>query len=54
MNRDKPRFRYYADLRHGAFIFVTIDGIGWPPHGYPVVEMSADEVKAYLFPPEEE
>lgn len=48
MNSDKLNFRYFVDMRTGAFIFVTIDGIGWPPDGYPVLELSADDVKTFF------
>ena len=49
MKTEKKLYRYYADLRHGAFIFVTKDGVGWPPEGYPVVELPEDEVKQLIF-----
>lgn len=42
------KYRYFADLRHGSFIYVTVDGIGWPPVGYPVVELPEAEVLQYL------
>lgn len=48
MKTEKKLYRYYADLRHGAFIFVTVDGVGWPPEGYPVVELPEDEVKQLI------
>ena len=48
MKTEKKLYRYYADLRHGAFIFVTKDGVGWPPEGYPVVELPEDEVKQLI------
>ena len=43
-------YRYYGDLRHGAFIFVTKAGVDWPPEGYPVVELSEDDVRQLLDP----
>ena len=45
---EKKLYRYYADLRHGSFIFVTKDGVDWPPEGYPVVELPEDEVKQLI------
>lgn len=44
------KYRYFGDLRHGAFIFVVRaeDADNWPPEGYDVVEMSEDEVREYL------
>ena len=48
MKTEKKLYRYYADLRHGSFIFVTKDGVGWPPEGYPVVELSEEEVKTFI------
>lgn len=47
-------YRYYADLRHGAFIFVTKAGVDWPPEGYPVVELSEDDVRQLLDPENED
>lgn len=47
-------YRYYADLRHGAFIFVTKAGVDWPPEGYPVVELSEDDVRQLLDSEDEE
>lgn len=47
-------YRYYGDLRHGAFIFVTKAGIDWPPEGYPVVELSEDDVRQLLDPENED
>ena len=47
-------YRYYGDLRHGAFIFVTKAGIDWPPEGYPVVELSEDDVQQLLDPENED
>lgn len=47
-------YRYYGDLRHGSFIFVTKAGVDWPPEGYPVVELSEDDVKKFLDPEEEQ
>ena len=48
MKTEKKLYRYYADLRHGSFIFVTKDGVDWPPEGYPVVELSEEEVKTFI------
>lgn len=42
------KYRYFADLRTGAWIYVTVDGIGWPPEGYPLVELSEDDVKILM------
>lgn len=47
-------YRYYGDLRHGAFIFVTKAGVDWPPEGYPVVELSEDDVRQLLDSEDEE
>lgn len=47
-------YRYYGDLRHGAFIFVTKAGVDWPPEGYPVVELSEDDVRQLLDPENED
>lgn len=41
------KFRYYADLRHGTFVFVTRDR-DWPPEGYPVIELTLDEVQSMM------
>lgn len=48
MSDDKKMYRYFADLRHGSFIYVTKNDDVWPPPGYPVVELSEDDVKKFL------
>lgn len=45
---EKRMYRYFADLRHGSFIYVTKNDDSWPPVGYPVVELSEDDVKKFL------
>lgn len=47
-NKKTEIYRYYADLRHGSFIYVTKDDDNWPPSGYPVVRIMEEEVEKFL------
>lgn len=40
-------YRYYVDLRNGAFIYVFSEN-SLPPEGWPLVELQAREVENYL------
>lgn len=42
------KYRYFADVRHGMFIFITKGDTDWPPEGYPVVELSEFDVKQFI------
>lgn len=41
------KYRYFVDLKNGAFIYVFPQGLA-PPEGWPLVELNASEVEELL------
>ncbi len=41
------KYRYFVDLKNGAFIYVFPESLA-PPEGWPLVELNASEVEELL------
>ena len=46
------KYRYFVDLKNGAFIYVFPQNLG-PPEGWPLIELDAKEVEELLLKEEE-